>query len=126
MLYNGSLADWLAKDGKPPLKTAALGQIAQIARALKSVHAQGAAVLDLKPANLLFDEDGALNISDFGIAYVADMTMTTSSATAAAGKGTPAYMAPEQHDPHLEYGLPGPAADIFLGTRLCAVRVDDR
>eukprot|EP01052_Picozoa_sp_SAG31_P048611 SAG31_NODE_10246_length_1164_cov_421.495775_1_plen_310_part_10 len=109
-LYQHSLADRLERDGKQPLKEA-LGYAAQIARALKSVHSQGVAVLDLKPANLLFDEDGVLNISDFGISRVEDLTMTA-TATAAGGRGTPAYMAAEQHDPGT-YGLPGPAADIW-------------
>jgi serine/threonine protein kinase len=60
------------------------------------VHAQRASVLDLKPANLLFDEDGALHISDFGISKVADLTMGGTATGAGGGKGTPVYMAPEQ------------------------------
>ena len=109
-LYAGSLADRLEKDGALP-RDAMLRYAVQIACALDSVHSQGGAVLDLKPANLLLDEDDSLNIADFGLSHVADLTMT-GTATTAGGKGTPVYMPPEQHDPE-EHGLPGPASDIW-------------
>ena len=109
-LYSGSLAERLERDGALQLKDV-LRFAGQIARALKSVHSHGAAVLDLKPANLLFDEDDSLNVADFGISHVADLTMAA-TATTAGGKGTPVYMPPEQHDPD-EHGLPGPASDIW-------------
>lgn len=49
---------------------------------------------DLKPANLMVTRDGALKITDFGLAKVADAaTHLTRQAT---GLGTLAYMPPEQ------------------------------
>ena len=91
-LYQDSLAQRLDLGGKLSLREA-LRYIIQIARALKSVHAEGAAVLDLKPANLLFDEDGFLNIADFGISLVSDLTMTNHTTNNGGGKGTPIYSA---------------------------------
>ena len=73
------------------------------------MHEHGAAVLDLKPANLIFDGD-QLKVADFGLSSVAEVTMT-GSATAAAGAGTPYYMPPEQFDPGV-FGRPGVAADV--------------
>jgi hypothetical protein len=108
-LYDGSLAQLLQNGNKLPELTALRYGI-QIARALTSVHKQGVAVLDLKPANLLFDGE-LLYIGDFGISKVAEVTMPT-MATHAGAAGTPAFMAAEQHDPD-EYGLPGPPADIW-------------
>ena len=89
-----------------------MGYASQVARALRSVHAQSASVLDLKPANLLLDEAGALHISDFGISKVADLTMGGTATGAGGGKGTPVYMAPEQHDEE-DFGEPGAKADIW-------------
>ena len=44
---------------------------------------------DIKPENLVFDENGFLCITDFGIAKIADNN------NAAMNSGTPGYMAPE-------------------------------
>eukprot|EP01051_Picozoa_sp_SAG22_P007250 SAG22_NODE_503_length_9694_cov_13.573736_6_plen_274_part_00 len=118
-LYDGSLAD-LLEGGQLPVEQS-LRYGVQVARALASVHRQGHAVLDLKPGNLLFD-GGSLYIGDFGISQVAEVTMTT-MATNAGGAGTPAYMAPEQHD-RRSFGDPGPAADV--GVRLRAAPHADR
>lgn len=60
---------------------------------LAAAHAQGVLHRDLKPSNLLIDAEGAVRITDFGIAI----------AQTAGGKpsfaGTPDYMAPEQLSP---------------------------
>ena len=61
---------------------------------------------DIKPSNLIVDGRGLLKVVDFGIARAASIERRTATGM---GKGTPAYMAPEQL-----YGEEtGPAADLY-------------
>jgi eukaryotic-like serine/threonine-protein kinase len=67
----------------------------QVCRALKHAHDRGVIHRDIKPANLLLSDDGALKLSDFGIAKL----FGNSGMTADGGVlGTAEYMAPEQAD----------------------------
>ncbi|MCM3883375.1 protein kinase [Frankia sp. R82] len=63
-----------------------------VAEALRHVHDRNVLHLDIKPANVLFDEHGLVKVTDFGIARMFDGSTATSSAV----MGTPRYMAPEQ------------------------------
>lgn len=48
---------------------------------------------DIKPANLMVDPQGHVDLVDFGIARVSNIERRTATGV---GKGTPAYMSPEQ------------------------------
>ena len=63
----------------------------QLAWALKYAHAEGFVHSDVKPANIMLDSSGQVQLSDFGITRMAESTTMTM-----VGAGTPAYMSPEQ------------------------------
>jgi tetratricopeptide (TPR) repeat protein len=68
--------------------------VATIARAVHYAHQRGILHRDLKPTNILIDEQGEPHVTDFGLAKLLedDSSLTLSAAML----GTPAYMAPEQ------------------------------
>ena len=70
----------------------------QLAQALAQLRAEKVVCNDLKPGNVLIDEDGTLVIADFGLAVVLERTIMRATTSRADGAGTAAYMAPEQHD----------------------------
>lgn len=65
----------------------------QMLRGLSKAHARGIIHRDIKPSNVLISADGLVKLLDFGVAKLADITIT---ATAAGPIGTLAYMSPEQ------------------------------
>jgi serine/threonine protein kinase len=87
----GSLATRIAKGRLPLKETARI--IAKIAPALAFAHKKGVIHRDLKPDNILFDNNNEPFISDFG---VAKLTGATGSLTSKEYVGTPTYMSPEQ------------------------------
>ncbi|MGD8815354.1 MAG: serine/threonine-protein kinase, partial [Anaerolineales bacterium] len=67
--------------------------IKQVSDALEYAHGHAVIHRDVKPSNILLDEKGNAVLSDFGLAYLPDSSM---SLTGSALIGTPAYMSPEQ------------------------------
>lgn len=64
---------------------------AALARALAYAHEQGIVHGDVKPANILINQDGRVMLTDFGIARFAAHISQSGSL-----RGTPAYLPPEQ------------------------------
>jgi serine/threonine protein kinase/tetratricopeptide (TPR) repeat protein len=64
----------------------------QLCRALEAAHHEGVIHRDLKPQNVLMDQQGAAYILDFGLASSAEL----GASLAGELMGTPRYMSPEQ------------------------------
>ena len=73
---------------------AARAVAAAMARALDYAHRQGFVHRDVKPENILFGEDGAPQLTDFGIARA--MSSGTRMTATGMSIGSPHYMSPEQ------------------------------
>jgi TolB-like protein/Tfp pilus assembly protein PilF len=68
--------------------------VAKVARTVQYAHQHGILHRDIKPGNILLDQNGEPHLADFGLARLveADSTVTGTSDVL----GTPSYMAPEQ------------------------------
>jgi serine/threonine protein kinase len=82
-----------AKKGEMTPLEESIRIVIAIANALDYAHQHGTVHRDVKPANIMFNQDEQPILTDFGIAKMVDVAGLTASG---AMVGTPAYMAPEQ------------------------------
>jgi serine/threonine-protein kinase len=101
----GSLDRKMAGTPIDPREAARL--VRTLALAMQAAHDANVIHRDLKPANVLLSGDGALKITDFGLAKKLDQTSQTQTGVA---MGTPSYMAPEQAEGRKSVG---PLADVY-------------
>ncbi|MCP5526410.1 MAG: protein kinase [Verrucomicrobiales bacterium] len=87
----GSLAERLAEQTYEARAAATL--MVDLAGATHYAHSRGVLHRDIKPGNVLLDENGAAHLGDFGIARLLEAAETPTALTAVIG--TPAYLAPE-------------------------------
>ncbi|WP_176611694.1 serine/threonine-protein kinase [Actinomadura sp. WMMB 499] len=106
-----TLAEVLRADGALPPRSAA-GTALALLDALDAAHRNGVVHRDVKPANVLVEEDGRVRLVDFGIALVGDTARFTGTGLVV---GTAEYMAPER----FKGADAGPPADLWsLGVLL--------
>jgi len=88
-----TLADLIAGGGRIlPDRAIEIG--IDVCHALEAAHAQGVIHRDIKPGNIMLDENGRVKVTDFGIARVTSNAETI--AQTAAVLGTASYLSPEQ------------------------------
>lgn len=92
LVEHGTLSNLL--DRKRPTPEEAATMVETLARAVEVAHQHGVIHCDLKPSNILINEEGALKITDFGIARRLDAPSGLTRTGVIIG--TPHYMAPEQ------------------------------
>ena len=82
--------------GEPLDEETSCALMAQVARGLAAVHAVGVVHRDVKPENLLVDNDAVVKIVDFGVALLADPGSGGFTTRKGVVVGTPHFMSPEQ------------------------------
>ena len=89
-----TLGDLVEKEGKMDPRTA-VGYIVQSARGLEYAHRKNIIHRDIKPDNIMINEEGVAKVADLGLAKQVqeeELSVTMSGV----GMGTPHYMPPEQ------------------------------
>ncbi len=107
-LVRGHTLSELLQSGPMPVARA-LQLVQQVARAMAYAHRLGRVHGDLKPANLMVDQEGRVRILDFGLARENGEPGNVRSGHSEPGAGTLAYMAPEL----LLGATPHPGSDAY-------------
>jgi eukaryotic-like serine/threonine-protein kinase len=87
-----TLKERIRRMGRLPMDEA-IAYAIEISRALGAAHARGIVHRDVKPQNVLVDEEGSAKVTDFGIARSIDDTGLTADGRVL---GTTDYVSPEQ------------------------------
>jgi serine/threonine protein kinase len=98
----GSLEDRIAESPLSPRESAEL--VAKLAEAMDHAHQVRVIHRDLKPGNVLFDENGEPKITDFGLAK--KMGEDDSHTRTVSVMGSIGYMSPEQASGHTREATP--------------------
>ncbi len=105
LMKGGTLADRLEVGALSPVQASAI--VDQLAGALHTAHRSGVTHRDLKPTNVLIDDDGNAYLSDFGIA-LGDDAGPSGDVLRSMSLSAP-YASPEQ----LDGGLVESSSDVF-------------
>ncbi len=95
----------IVREHGPLAPAQAIDLVIQILRGARFAHRRGVVHRDLKPHNVIIDEEGRARVTDFGIARAgaSDMTLTGSI------MGTAQYLSPEQAQGYMVSG----ASDLY-------------
>jgi beta-lactam-binding protein with PASTA domain len=91
LIRGRTLKDVIRERGPAP-SDAAVDIVLQILRAARFAHQRGVVHRDIKPHNVLIDEEGRVKVADFGIARAGASDMTETGSV----MGTAQYLSPEQ------------------------------
>jgi eukaryotic-like serine/threonine-protein kinase len=105
LVEGDSLATVLARNRRLDVPQS-LGILRSTAAALAAAHAAGVVHRDIKPGNVLVGRDGAVKITDFGIAWSASSVPLTQTGQVI---GTAHYLSPEQ----AQGGKATAASDVY-------------
>lgn len=96
-LKGGSLTHFIKQSGIPDWKEACR-LTAEAAEGLSAAHHAGLIHRDIKPDNLMLNEEHTVKVVDFGLSKLLDAANDTRDAKTREGQilGTPQYMSPEQ------------------------------
>ena len=89
----GGQLDEVVKHEPMPIRRA-VELIAKLARTVHYAHEHGILHRDIKPGNILLDQNGEPHLTDFGLARLLETESTITRTLEV--MGTPSYMAPEQ------------------------------
>ncbi|MDP6957484.1 MAG: protein kinase, partial [Planctomycetota bacterium] len=92
LVQGATLRDWLISGNITMDQKVSI--LEDVARAVEYAHTRGVVHRDLKPGNVMLDEESRPMIMDFGLARLLDDA--TAMSRKGAMVGTPGYMAPEQ------------------------------
>ena len=90
-LRGGSVEELVRSGPLEPERAASI--LDQVAAALSAAHRQGVVHRDVKPGNVLLDDEGNAYLTDFGVALDAGSPERSSGTML---RGTPGYLSPEQ------------------------------
>lgn len=115
MVHGQCIDEWAASHGSSIAERVDL--VLQVLDALSHAHGAGVIHRDLKPRNILVDDDGRVRLVDFGVARLVrdDGNRTGFHTETGSLVGTFVYMSPEQADG--KSGRVSPATDVYQ----CAV-----
>ena len=91
-LVEGRTLKEIVRDKGPAPPEAAIDLTRQILRAARYAHKHGVVHRDIKPHNVLIDQDGRVRVTDFGIARAGTSDITETGSV----MGTAQYLSPEQ------------------------------
>ena len=95
---------------REPMSTRRAAELlVKIARTVQFAHEHGILHRDIKPGNILLDQNGEPHLTDFGLARLIEQESTVTNSFDVLG--TPSYMAPEQAAGHVK--KLSPAADVY-------------
>ena len=112
-LEGRTLKEIIRERGRRSTPTRAIDIVVQILRAARFAHKRGIVHRDIKPHNVIVDDEGNVKVTDFGIARAGASDMTETGSII----GTAQYLSPEQAQGHPVDGALGPLLDRHRALR---------